>query len=198
MLALLLICEWPNPFIVVVVVVDTVLLIILHCDVIMSEVVIIILVITPFLHPGNTVRFILSSSQAEQELRMTQSEFDRQAEITRLLLEGVSSTHVCSPYHFWCLHLSSDSDVICHYASPGTPPTLLERLCGSPDYVLRTVLPVHGGSPEAAWQVKRRPIFKQNLQPTILIHPYCKTQLLVSVPDCCAAHFLLKSMPVSL
>ncbi|XP_062235565.1 endophilin-B1a [Platichthys flesus] len=30
---------------------------------------------------------------AEQELRMTQSEFDRQAEITRLLLEGVSSTH---------------------------------------------------------------------------------------------------------
>lgn len=26
---------------------------------------------------------------------MTQSEFDRQAEITRLLLEGVSSTHVC-------------------------------------------------------------------------------------------------------
>lgn len=37
-----------------------------------------------FLHP-----------QAEQELRMTQSEFDRQAEITRLLLEGVSSTHVC-------------------------------------------------------------------------------------------------------
>ena len=32
--------------------------------------------------------------QAEQDLRMTQSEFDRQAEITRLLLEGVSSTHV--------------------------------------------------------------------------------------------------------
>lgn len=35
-------------------------------------------------------------TQAEQELRMTQSEFDRQAEITRLLLEGVSSTHVCN------------------------------------------------------------------------------------------------------
>ena len=32
--------------------------------------------------------------QAETELRITQSEFDRQAEITRLLLEGVSSTHV--------------------------------------------------------------------------------------------------------
>ena len=35
-------------------------------------------------------------SQAEQELRMSQSEFDRQSEITRLLLEGVSSTHVCN------------------------------------------------------------------------------------------------------
>lgn len=32
--------------------------------------------------------------QSEQELRITQSEFDRQAEITRLLLEGISSTHV--------------------------------------------------------------------------------------------------------
>lgn len=32
--------------------------------------------------------------QSEQEVRITQSEFDRQAEITRLLLEGISSTHV--------------------------------------------------------------------------------------------------------
>ncbi|XP_070784009.1 endophilin-B1a isoform X1 [Enoplosus armatus] len=40
-------------------------------------------------------------SQAEQELRMTQSEFDRQAEITRLLLEGVSSTHA---HHLRCLN----------------------------------------------------------------------------------------------
>ncbi|XP_054893563.1 endophilin-B1a [Poeciliopsis prolifica] len=38
---------------------------------------------------------------AEQELRMTQSEFDRQAEITRLLLEGVSSTHA---HHLRCLN----------------------------------------------------------------------------------------------
>ncbi|KAK1885209.1 Endophilin-B1 [Dissostichus eleginoides] len=37
---------------------------------------------------------------AEQELRMSQSEFDRQAEITRLLLEGVSSTHA---HHLRCL-----------------------------------------------------------------------------------------------
>ncbi|KAJ8376076.1 hypothetical protein SKAU_G00066560 [Synaphobranchus kaupii] len=38
---------------------------------------------------------------AEQELRITQSEFDRQAEITRLLLEGVSSTHA---HHLRCLN----------------------------------------------------------------------------------------------
>lgn len=41
----------------------------------------------------------MSFPQAEQELRMTQSEFDRQAEITRLLLEGVSSTHVRTAPH---------------------------------------------------------------------------------------------------
>ncbi|XP_075295465.1 endophilin-B2 isoform X1 [Opisthocomus hoazin] len=39
--------------------------------------------------------------KAEQELRLTQTEFDRQAEVTRLLLEGISSTHV---NHLRCLH----------------------------------------------------------------------------------------------
>ncbi|KAL0965154.1 hypothetical protein UPYG_G00277470 [Umbra pygmaea] len=39
--------------------------------------------------------------KAEQELRVAQSEFDRQAEVTRLLLEGISSTHV---NHLRCLH----------------------------------------------------------------------------------------------
>ncbi|XP_007255935.3 endophilin-B1a isoform X2 [Astyanax mexicanus] len=39
--------------------------------------------------------------KAEQDLKMTQSEFDRQAEITRLLLEGVSSTHA---HHLRCLN----------------------------------------------------------------------------------------------
>ncbi|XP_078502019.1 endophilin-B1 isoform X2 [Lissotriton helveticus] len=37
----------------------------------------------------------------EQELRIAQSEFDRQAEITRLLLEGISSTHA---HHLRCLN----------------------------------------------------------------------------------------------
>ncbi|XP_051866660.1 endophilin-B1-like isoform X3 [Pristis pectinata] len=41
-----------------------------------------------------------SRSAAEQEVRITQSEFDRQAEITRLLLEGISSTH---KHHLRCL-----------------------------------------------------------------------------------------------
>lgn len=41
--------------------------------------------------------------KSEQELRITQSEFDRQAEITRLLLEGISSTHVS--IHLLEIHL---------------------------------------------------------------------------------------------
>lgn len=39
--------------------------------------------------------------KAEQDLRRAQSEFDRQAEITKLLLEGVSSSHAG---HLRCLH----------------------------------------------------------------------------------------------
>ncbi|XP_038600943.1 endophilin-B2 isoform X11 [Tachyglossus aculeatus] len=39
--------------------------------------------------------------KAEHELRLAQTEFDRQAEVTRLLLEGISSTHV---NHLRCLH----------------------------------------------------------------------------------------------
>uniref|UniRef100_A0A3Q2Q2D0 Endophilin-B2 n=1 Tax=Fundulus heteroclitus TaxID=8078 RepID=A0A3Q2Q2D0_FUNHE len=42
-----------------------------------------------------------AKAAAEQDLRLAQSEFDRQAEVTRLLLEGISSTHV---NHLRCLH----------------------------------------------------------------------------------------------
>lgn len=38
--------------------------------------------------------------KAEHELRVAQTEFDRQAEVTRLLLEGISSTHL---NHMRCL-----------------------------------------------------------------------------------------------
>uniref|UniRef100_H3DNQ7 Endophilin-B1 n=1 Tax=Tetraodon nigroviridis TaxID=99883 RepID=H3DNQ7_TETNG len=46
-------------------------------------------------------RLAEARAAAEQELRVTQSEFDRQAEITRLLLEGISSTHA---HHLRCLN----------------------------------------------------------------------------------------------
>ncbi|XP_069604278.1 endophilin-B2 isoform X4 [Ranitomeya imitator] len=42
-----------------------------------------------------------AKATAEHELRVAQTEFDRQAEVTRLLLEGISSTHV---NHLRCLH----------------------------------------------------------------------------------------------
>ncbi|XP_030642393.1 endophilin-B2b isoform X4 [Chanos chanos] len=41
-----------------------------------------------------------AKAAAEHELRVAQTEFDRQAEVTRLLLEGISSTHV---NHLRCL-----------------------------------------------------------------------------------------------
>uniref|UniRef100_A0A3B5AV74 Endophilin-B2-like n=1 Tax=Stegastes partitus TaxID=144197 RepID=A0A3B5AV74_9TELE len=48
--------------------------------------------------------YVLSASasavRAEHELRVAQTEFDRQAEVTRLLLEGISSTHL---NHLRCL-----------------------------------------------------------------------------------------------
>ncbi|KAM3839655.1 endophilin-B1 isoform 1-T1 [Vipera latastei] len=40
-------------------------------------------------------------TKSEQEVRIAQSEFDRQAEITRLLLEGINSTHA---HHLRCLN----------------------------------------------------------------------------------------------
>ncbi len=42
--------------------------------------------------------FVFCHMQAEHELRVAQREFDRQAEVTGLLLEGISSTHVSRLY----------------------------------------------------------------------------------------------------
>ncbi|XP_063985481.1 endophilin-B1 isoform X5 [Diachasmimorpha longicaudata] len=50
--------------------------------------------------------------QAERELRIAQSEFDRQAEITKLLLEGVSSSQAG---HLRCLHEFAEAQAR-HYA----------------------------------------------------------------------------------
>ncbi|XP_052722179.1 endophilin-B1-like isoform X4 [Crassostrea angulata] len=51
----------------------------------------------------NPVRFHLDDAvaRAEADLRVAQAEFDRQAEITKLLLEGVSSAHA---HHLRCLN----------------------------------------------------------------------------------------------
>ncbi|CAG5092963.1 Similar to SH3GLB1: Endophilin-B1 (Gallus gallus) [Cotesia congregata] len=46
-------------------------------------------------------RSMLGQQSAERELRVAQSEFDRQAEITKLLLEGVASSQAG---HLRCLH----------------------------------------------------------------------------------------------
>ncbi|XP_076292261.1 SH3 domain containing GRB2 like, endophilin-B isoform X2 [Lasioglossum baleicum] len=46
-------------------------------------------------------RSMLGQQSAERELRVAQSDFDRQAEIVKLLLEGVSSSHAG---HLRCLH----------------------------------------------------------------------------------------------
>ncbi|XP_062843506.1 endophilin-B1b isoform X1 [Trichomycterus rosablanca] len=51
-------------------------------------------------------------SAAEMELKIAQSEFDRQVEITRLLLEGISSTHA---HHLRCLSDFVDAQAA-HYA----------------------------------------------------------------------------------
>ncbi|XP_005663780.1 endophilin-B1 isoform X2 [Sus scrofa] len=53
------------------------------------------------LEGDNTMIWAEEVTKSEQELRITQSEFDRQAEITRLLLEGISSTHA---HHLRCLN----------------------------------------------------------------------------------------------
>uniref|UniRef100_A0A8C6NTS4 Endophilin-B1 n=1 Tax=Nothobranchius furzeri TaxID=105023 RepID=A0A8C6NTS4_NOTFU len=50
---------------------------------------------------GSNPDSISVSCYAEQDLRLAQTEFDRQAEVTRLLLEGISSTHI---NHLRCLH----------------------------------------------------------------------------------------------
>ncbi|XP_009295790.1 endophilin-B1a isoform X1 [Danio rerio] len=54
-----------------------------------------------FLHVKWLKMWAEEVTTAEQDLKMTQSEFDRQAEITRLLLEGISSTHA---HHLRCLN----------------------------------------------------------------------------------------------
>ncbi|XP_016090936.1 endophilin-B1b isoform X4 [Sinocyclocheilus grahami] len=66
-------------------------------------------------------------SAAETELRIAQSEFDRQAEITRLLLEGISSTHA---HHLRCLNDFVDAQAI-YYAQCYQYMVSLQKQLGS-------------------------------------------------------------------
>ncbi|XP_012277452.1 endophilin-B1 isoform X4 [Orussus abietinus] len=74
--------------------------------------------------------------QAERELRVAQSEFDRQAEITKLLLEGVSSSQAG---HLRCLHEFVEAQAR-HYAQCHATMQDLQRelagLSGGPSYHL--------------------------------------------------------------
>ncbi|XP_052221215.1 endophilin-B1-like isoform X2 [Dreissena polymorpha] len=53
-------------------------------------------------------------TQAEADLRHAQSEFDRQAEITKLLLEGIASTHA---HHLRCLNDFIEAQMTFHAQS---------------------------------------------------------------------------------
>lgn len=54
------------------------------------------------------MRAFIDFSQAERDLRVAQSEFDRQAEITKLLLEGITTSQSSHLRH---LHAFVESQV---------------------------------------------------------------------------------------
>ncbi|ESO06699.1 hypothetical protein HELRODRAFT_64432 [Helobdella robusta] len=54
------------------------------------------------------VKSMPSKDTAEIELRMAQSEFDKQSEVTKLLLEGLNSAHA---HHLRCLHDFIESEM---------------------------------------------------------------------------------------
>ncbi|XP_032905027.1 endophilin-B2 isoform X7 [Amblyraja radiata] len=94
-------------------------------------------------------------TKAEQELRVAQTEFDRQAEVTRLLLEGISSTHI---NHLRCLHEFVEAQAT-YYAQCYQYTVDLQKLLGSSDGEMfpgafvgetNTQVPPSGVSPSAA------------------------------------------------
>ncbi|XP_034048067.1 endophilin-B2-like isoform X4 [Thalassophryne amazonica] len=82
--------------------------------------------------------------KAEHELRVAQTEFDRQAEVTRLLLEGISSTHLnhlrClqdfaeaqSTYYAQCHHYMQDLQRELNRCANAAGPTQPSAVCPSP------------------------------------------------------------------
>lgn len=70
---------------------------------------------------------VASQTQAEADLRSAQSEFDRQAEITKLLLEGITSTHA---HHLRCLNDFIEAQMT-YYAQCQQYMTDLQKQLGS-------------------------------------------------------------------
>ncbi|XP_023696416.1 endophilin-B2 isoform X3 [Paramormyrops kingsleyae] len=86
---------------------------------------------TPDFQETRPRNYVLSASAAaaEHELRVAQVEFDRQKEVTRLLLEGISSTHV---NHLRCLHEFVEAQTI-YYAQCHRYMQDLQKELGSSD-----------------------------------------------------------------
>uniref|UniRef100_A0A8C1VMA0 Endophilin-B1 n=1 Tax=Cyprinus carpio TaxID=7962 RepID=A0A8C1VMA0_CYPCA len=122
-----------------------------------------------------------SASAAEHELRVAQTEFDRQAEVTRLLLEGISSTHVnhlrclCefveaqamyySQCHKYMLELQRELgrcpdslDVNCHPASSPTDPSAFLPL-NSPSPLETDALQIEEVQPPASGTRKAKVLY---------------------------------------
>uniref|UniRef100_UPI00358EA6C3 endophilin-B1 isoform X6 n=1 Tax=Myxine glutinosa TaxID=7769 RepID=UPI00358EA6C3 len=83
-----------------------------------------------------------TKASAEQELRVAQLEFDRQAEVTRLLLEGLSSTHA---NHLRSLHEYVDAQVT-YYAQCYQYTVDLQKQIGSTPTPL-PAWPLHPNAP---------------------------------------------------
>ncbi|KAA0719071.1 Endophilin-B1 SH3 domain-containing GRB2-like protein B1 [Triplophysa tibetana] len=92
--------------------------------------------------------------KAETELRIAQSEFDRQAEITRLLLEGISSTHA---HHLRCLNDFVDAQTA-YYAQGYQYIVNLQKQLGSFPSTFSSNNNQPGGSSSASISVPTVPV----------------------------------------
>lgn len=78
-------------------------------------------------------------AQAEREVKRAQEEFERQIEITKLLLEGLSSAQVRVAF----LNEIIFQNQILPFTILGKPCPMPERLCHPADWVLQSVLSAH-------------------------------------------------------
>ncbi|XP_053727749.1 endophilin-B2-like isoform X1 [Synchiropus splendidus] len=78
--------------------------------------------------------------KAEQELRLAQTEFDRQAEVTRLVLEGISSTHV---NHLRCLYEFVEAQAVYYHHCHFHMQELQKELASSNEDVLPNAFALH-------------------------------------------------------